>query len=86
MHDSRNSNGRKGVRHKAFSRGPESSISDPSDDWCIVGSSMPNAMSHSSDLLTSGSAHVLKARTRGHGDVVPRSKKAGDSSIQSTAV
>ena len=67
MHERRKSSGSIDVFHSGCRRGPLSSISDPSDDWCIVGSSMPSATSHSRLLFRHWEAEIADPAEQGVG-------------------
>ena len=54
--DSRKNSGSSGVCQYGWSLGPASSISDPSDDWCIDGSTTAIATIHGSARSSSGVA------------------------------
>ena len=60
MHEMRNSSGTRAEFHSGWSLCPARSITVPRDDWCIVGSRMPSAMTQSSDFSMIGL--IVRAR------------------------
>ena len=80
----RKRSGSQPVSQSGWSFGPANIIREPSDDWCIVGSSMPRAMIQISDLLRIGRRRFEHLCSSGGPSTLNFSMKAGDSSIQST--
>ena len=48
----RKSSGSSGVCHSGWTWAPNTTSSEPSEDWCIIGSTVPRAMKKNSTLFS----------------------------------